>query len=131
MSDEILDFVLERMKARWEHRRPRCYGISSDALTLFALGKGPRPTTPGRPDHDGGTSWSGSEVGRDYPHDEADLSACELTYAMAPEVVKIAMAPILEEFRAWVRKGKNRYGEPVHRGSSGITFTTTTSEIQL
>jgi hypothetical protein len=136
MSDEIMEFVLERMKAQREHRRPRCYGISSDALTLYALGKGPRPQTPGRPDREGGATWTGSEVGRDYPHDESDLGACELTYAMAPEVVKVAMAPVLEEFRAWVREGKNRYGEKARdirhgEGITSITFKTSQGEVHV
>jgi hypothetical protein len=136
MTDEIMAFVLERMVAEREHRRPRCYGVSSDALTLYALGKGPRPQTPGRPDREGGGSWRGDEVGRDYPHDEADLRACELTYAMAPAVLKVSMAPVLDEFRAWVREGKNRYGEKVHEpresgGANTITLKTRDGEVRL
>lgn len=114
MGDAILAFVLERMTAQHEHRRPRCYGKSSDALTLYALGKGPRPQTPGRPDRAGGHSWSGAECGRDFPHDGGDLAACELTYEMAPAVLQRRMLPILVEFRAWVREGENRYGDKIN-----------------
>lgn len=137
MSDETLDFVLERMTAQREHRRPRCWGISSDALTLYALGKGPRPQTPGRPERPGGSTWQGSEVGSDYPHDEDDLRACELTYAMAPAHLQIIMLPVLKEFQAWVREGKNRYGEKVREprkdnsGTTGMTFRTSQGEVHI
>ena len=105
-----LDWITDRMMAHREHRRPRCWGISSDAMALYGLGKGPRPTVPGTPTRPGGQSWRGEECGSDHPHDEADLKACELTYEMAPVIAQIAMLPVLEEFRGWVREGRNRYG---------------------
>lgn len=135
-QEEILDFVLERMVAHRERREPRCWGISSDALALYALGKGPRPEVPGRPDSPGGGSWHGSQVGREYPHDESDLRACEATYAMAPESLQVVMLPVLQEFQAWVREGLNRYGEKVReprRGSgiTGMTFRTSDAEVHI
>lgn len=132
MSEDILEFVLDRMAAERERRTPRCWGMSSDALTLYALGKGPRPEVPGRPDRPGGRSWRSSEVGQNYPHDESDLRACELTYAMAPESVQVVMLPVLNEFQAWVREGKNRYGEMVGTPrAGGMTFRTKDAEIDL
>lgn len=98
------------MLARQQNRHPRCWGISSDALALYALGYGPRPQTPGWSET--GSSWSGDECGQNYPMDQADLDACELTYSMAPVAAKIRMLPVLEEFRRWVNEGLNRYGVP-------------------
>lgn len=104
------DFLAERMLAERQRRQPRCWGISSDALALYGLGKGPRPQTPGWAASPGGSSWTAEECGHDYPHDQSDLLACELTYEMAPVEARIRMLPVLEEFRRWVNEGLNRYG---------------------
>jgi len=103
-------FLAKRMLARQQHRHPRCWGISSDALALYGVGGGPRPQTPGWAASLSGRSWSGSECGDNYPHDEGDLLACELTYEMAPPRAQIRMLPVLKEFRRWVTQGINRYG---------------------
>ena len=110
---DVLDFLRLRDTARRVRSNPRCYGVSSDALAAFALGWAPRPLAPGRPQNQSpyGTVWIGDEMGIDYPHDEDDLAACELTYQMAPARIQERMLPVLEEFRAWVRQGVNRYGE--------------------
>jgi len=104
-----VQFLTARMLAERQHRNPRCYGISSDALALYGLSAGPRPQTPGW-SNGYGRSWSGDECGTDYPHDKSDLLACELTYEMAPPHVQMRMLPVLEEFRRWVNDGLNRYG---------------------
>lgn len=116
---EVLDFVLAREAATAKHERPRCYGVSSDALTLYALGKGERPLIPGTPSSSTGGSWHGDECGRNYPHDESDLAACELTYEMAPDQVREIMLPVLDEFRRWVREGVNRHGVKLREPRSG------------
>jgi hypothetical protein len=106
------DFVIARAQAR-RFGGQRCYGLSSDALAMYALGFGERPQVPGTP-----TSphfWTGDECGQDYPADEDDLAACERTYAMAPPHLRERMAPVLEEFRGWVRERRNRHGEVVSR----------------
>jgi len=79
-----LEFYARRVWSRDRFERPRCTGVSSDALAAYALGLGPVPQR-----------WS-------YPHDAADLAACELTYAMAPPDVAEVMVATLELFRAEV-----------------------------
>ena len=113
MSGQVVRFLAERMRAEQQLQRPRCWGISSDALALYGVGHGPRPTVPGRTYSTGVLGWSGDECGRSYPHDEGDLMACQITYAMAPREVRERMLPVLEEFERYVRRGLNRYGEPV------------------
>jgi hypothetical protein len=114
------DFMLQRTLMQHRRIEPRCYGISSDALALYALGLGPRPRVPGRPVEPGRTSWLGAECGDNYPADADDLAACRITYNMAPGHLQKKMRPVLDEFRAWVEEGKNRYGEVVMpRGNSG------------
>lgn len=107
----IASFLAARMAAKQSRREPRCWGISSDALALYGVGVGPRPTVPGRPESPG--CWRGDEVGRHFPHDEGDLMACEITYGMAPPEARKRMLPVLEELERWVRHGENRYGEGV------------------
>ena len=111
--DGTTAFLAARMRAKQERQRPRCWGISSDALALYGVGQGPRPTVPGRTTEPGGNGWRGSECGWGFPHDEGDLMACEITYAMAPREVRARMLPVLEEFEQYVRRGLNRYGEPI------------------
>lgn len=84
---------------------------------LYALGEGPRPQTPGTPDTPAGRGWTGEECGRDYPHDEGDLRACELSYAFAPSELAERMLPVLREFRAWVRYDVNRHGVKIRKGT--------------
>lgn len=103
----------EFIAARRSGCQPRCTGISSDALARYALGSGPRPAVPGTPTSPSSRSWSGEETGRDFPHDEDDLGACERTYSMAPDELRERMLPVLEEFRRWVRRGINRNGVQV------------------
>lgn len=74
------EFVARRQEARDYSRSPRCWGISSDALTMFGLGYT-------------------DEVRRaDYPADPSDLLACQLTYEMAPKTVQRRMKPALDDF---------------------------------
>lgn len=77
-----LAFYARRAWSRDHYMRPRCTGVSSDALTLYALGLGPLPSQSS------------------YPHDASDLAACELTYTMAPPDVATAMVPTLALYRA-------------------------------
>lgn len=107
------DFIAYRALARSDYKQPRCYGMSSDALALYAVGIGPRPTVPGRPSSPGGRVWKDEECGRDYPHDEADLAACQRTFDMAPAHLRERMRPVLDEFTGWVRERRNRYGEVI------------------
>lgn len=109
-ASEALEFITRRLAAERRHTDPRCYGRSSDALALYGVGSGPRPLIPGRETTRG--FWQGDECGTDYPLDESDLRACELTYEMAPSWAQDRMLPVLEEFRRWVRGGINRHGEP-------------------
>lgn len=67
------------------HATDRCWGISSDALADYALGLRGKPG-----------EW-------EYPYDRADLAACERTYEMAPEHLRVLMLPILESYRAAVK----------------------------
>lgn len=85
-----LEFVLARTSAAVAHRLPRCYGLSSDALAFFALGKRDEPT-----------EW-------DYPMDPSDLAACQMTYDMAPAHLKPVMLPVLAKMRGYVAE---RYPE--------------------
>jgi hypothetical protein len=112
-SVDVGEFLSRRMLAHQRLDRYRCWGMSSDALALFGVGGGPRPRVPGRPTEPGRTLWNGEECGKGYPMDTSDLLACERTYAMAPAGAKPRMLPVLEEFRAWVYEGRNRYGEVV------------------
>lgn len=73
------DFLLARLDPT---RARNCTGISSDALTLYALGRAPAPAR------------------RDYPWDCGDLARCERTYAMAPPHLQERMRPVLEAYRA-------------------------------
>lgn len=68
------------------HAAGRCWGISSDALADYAL------DVRGEPG-----DW-------EYPHDTADLAACERTYRMAPEHLRLLMLPVLERYRAAVEQ---------------------------
>jgi hypothetical protein len=86
------DFVLARSEAERNHVYPRCWGISSNALAVYALGRGPHPDRV-----------------CDFPYDEDDLAACERTYEMAPPHLRERMTPVLEQYRAWVRR--NRRGQ--------------------
>lgn len=106
-------FLLDQMLASERHERPRWYGMSSQALVKFAAGMGPRPRTPGHPSRPGGAMWLNEECGENYPHDMADLDACELAYKKAPAWMQRKMLPVLREFRDWVLDGKNRYGDVV------------------
>ena len=108
---QALQFMIERDRARQRVGAPRCVGVSSDALAMYGIGHGERPTVPGTPDTPGGMSWRGDEVGQNYPHDIGDLLACQITYAMAPAWMRERMLPVLEEFEGWVRHRRNRYGE--------------------
>lgn len=123
-------WLAARMNAERKFLEPRCWGRSSDAMALYGLGEGPRPTIPGRMTAQiemgrrwafstkAGGSWSGDECGRDYPADMSDLNACERTYEMAPLWVQERMRPVLEEFRQWVLHGVNRYGERIQAGAT-------------
>jgi hypothetical protein len=79
-------FLIERMLAEKAHKQPRCYGISSDAMALYAVGLRDKPQFD------------------EFPHDQGDLDACELTYKMAPGSLQLGdrMTPLLEEYRAFV-----------------------------
>lgn len=85
MTEEHRTFVLAREDNRIAGG-PRCTGISSDGLTLYAVGLQAEPGLQG------------------YPSDGWDLQACERTYAMAPADLQVRMLPILEKFRAHVGK---------------------------
>lgn len=89
-SEQELHFIIERMVAEREHRRPRCWGRSSDALAIWSIKGGPEPSES------------------DYPSDPSDLMACLLTYQMAPERLQRRMAPVLERFQRHVER---RYPE--------------------
>lgn len=111
--DAERQFLLDRLECRYQRRTPRCWGVSSDALVLYALGRGERPRVPGTArslSDNGGGSWYGDEVGTFYPHDPDDLRACELTHDMAPPHLQERMGPVLDEFRGWVYHGRNRHG---------------------
>ncbi len=105
-----LDFLTARAVAEHLLQHPRCYGLSSNALALYALGVARRPQVPGTPTHEGGHSWFGDQCGSDYPFDEGDLAACERTFEMAPDHLRGRMRPVLDEFTAWVRERRNRHG---------------------
>ena len=84
-TDAELRFMILREESRGQWGRPRCTGRSSDALARFGLGYGEKPTE-----------------NNDYPHDGADLDACERTYAMAPTHVQAKMRPVLLAYRVYV-----------------------------
>lgn len=120
-TGETAAWLARRMVARRRLDRPRCWGVSSDALAAYGAGYGPRPTIPGKP-YEAKTSnsgrWVREEAGDYYPHDIGDLNACELTFAMAPDHAKFRMKPVLDEFRAYVLDGLDRYGDPAHMGTA-------------
>ncbi len=109
------DFLTARAVAEHLREYPRCYGRSSNALALYALGVARRPQVPGTPTHEGGHSWFGDQCGSDYPLDEYDLAACERTFKMAPAHLRDRMSPVLDEFTAWVRERRNRHGVVIPR----------------
>lgn len=118
-TDATAAWLAARMVARSRHEEPRCWGISSDALAAYGAGHGPRPTTPGKPSEAPSPNagrWTCEEAGYCYPHDVGDLNACERTFAMAPDHAKFRMRPVLDEFRAYVLDGLDRYGDPAHMG---------------
>ena len=78
------EFYILREESRARHQRPRCTGISSDALTNYSMG------LAGAPDKS------------QYPADRGDLAACELTYEMAPDRLQRIMLPVLESYRTHV-----------------------------
>lgn len=82
---EHLLFYARRAYEQIHHHRPRRYGISSNALTEYALGLRPEP----------GTAL--------YPLDRQDLDACERTYATAPADLQAVMLPVLERYRQSIR----------------------------
>lgn len=124
-ADATAAWLAARMVARQQRERPRCWGVSSDALALYGAGYGPRPEIPGAPAEATPNSgrWTPQEAGRSYPLDVDDLNACERTVAMAPEGPRRRMAPVLEQFRSYVLDGRDRHGNPAHlqhaRGRAG------------
>lgn len=87
---EALSFLAARRNSKERGDRPRCTGVSSDALAWYAVGQAHRPTE------------------RQFPVDPSDLQACEITYAMAPPFLRKRMKDVLAEYRAHVAK---RYPE--------------------
>lgn len=85
-AEQELHFITERMTAHREYREPRCWGISSDALALWAVKGGEEPAE------------------RDYPSDTSDLMACILTYRMAPDHLRDRMKPVLDKYAAHVEE---------------------------
>jgi hypothetical protein len=116
-------FLAKRMRHRRGDLAVRCTGVSSDALALYGVEEGPRPYTPGTPESPDAHSWRGEECGHDYPHDDGDLLACELTYLMAPKWAQARMLAVLEEFERWVWHGVNRHGDKVTSGTRDLTNT--------
>lgn len=101
----------------------RLCGMSSDAMTSYAYGVGPRPRTPGTPSGQHSGAWSGDECGRNYPYDTDDLGACHETVRLAQALnatgipaMRIAddvmerMVTVFVEFWLWVVAGVNRHG---------------------
>lgn len=80
----VEEFLARRQLAAFKHEMPRCYGISSNALALYATGYRHEPTL------------------YDYPSDQSDLDACERTYAMAPEHLLDVMKPVMAKYREHV-----------------------------
>ena len=78
------EFYILREESRDKYQSPCCTGISSDALTNYALG------------------MSGAPKNGQFPYDRGDLGACELTYQMAPPRLKEIMHPILNGYRKHV-----------------------------
>jgi len=82
-----LDFHLARIAAKTDRDMDRCWGMSSDALLLFASG--------------------GPEVPlRRYPFDAADLNACVRMWVMAPLHLRTKMDNTLDKM---VHKVAGRY----------------------
>lgn len=81
---EHLLFYARRAYEQVHGLRPRRYGVSSNALTDYALGLRPEP----------GTAL--------YPKDKGDLEACELTYETAPADLQPLMLPVLEKYQVYV-----------------------------
>ena len=69
-----------RLRTQHGHGIDRFCGISSDALTEYALG-GP---VPGE---------------HQFPHDLDDLAACERTFATAPKHLRVRMEAVLLRYR--------------------------------
>ena len=80
-------------------REERCTGLSSDALTLYALRLDEEPQQ------------------RNYPSDHGDLDACERTYQMAPADLQERMLPVLEKYRIHVA-GKYPESGPSRRATT-------------
>lgn len=122
---DALSFMVARAQAKTGRSEFRCWGISSDALALFAVAGGDPPTAPGRPEHEPTeehpypASWHGAECSHSGPYDPSDLAACERTYLMAPDDLRERMAPVLLEFQRWVLDGINRHGQKIARGYAG------------
>lgn len=93
-AEQELHFITERMAAERSRREPRCWGISSDTLALWAVRGGEEPTE------------------YNYPSDTSDLMACVLTYRMAPKHLQERMKPVLDKFTEYVEK---RYPESMTR----------------
>lgn len=85
LRHEHLLFYARRAYEQIHRFRPRRYGVSSNALTDYALGLRPEP---------------GIAL---YPLDQDDLDACERTYATAPADLQLVMLPVLEKYRSAVR----------------------------
>lgn len=113
--NKVSDLLARRMLAQQRRDQPRCWGRSSDALALYAVGAGRRPRTPGVPDSQGpsGFSFRGENTDWRCPSDPSDLLACELTYEMGDEAEQERMLPALIEFRSWVLDGITRTGDVV------------------
>jgi hypothetical protein len=79
------EFYILREESRTKYQSPRCTGISSDALTNYALG------------------MSGAPKNGQFPSDRGDLDACELTYRMAPLRLKEIMFHALRDYRLHVQ----------------------------
>lgn len=75
-----------RHLAQERHDDKRCWGISSDALTYFALGLAGEPSVSS------------------YPVDKDDLRACERTYRMASKRLQKRMLPVLRKYRRHVKE---------------------------
>lgn len=78
------EFYILREESRAKRLLLRCTGISSDALTNYALG------------------LAGAPKNGQFPFDRGDLASCERTYEMAPPRLKEIMLPILDKYRKQV-----------------------------
>lgn len=81
MPAEHRRFYLSRQDRETDRTRPRCTGISSDALVFFVLGL---QDEPGK---------------GEYPRDLGDMRACEETYDMAPDDLRRKMLPVMTKYR--------------------------------